>query len=391
MAPRIQNQVVSNTLLPYLSSSSTSTCLPRLSTSSSQALAYSPRSSCRSFSSSVAPQTRQRREMFQWLSGPGARFKNHVPGETNYLTARKTPDGKLLRTSRPFIDNQQYRSEPILSVDLQNEIYDRVVKHKKSVRAVSVELDVDMRRVAAVVRLMELQKKMTDEGKSLALPYGRAIHEMLEKTEYEHGVGASRSHENINDLPSHRLTHPQIFYPVSESRQFNRVDAGRVFSGAPALEHEEVARNAVDPYAAVTRVTHKPSAIEMVGKGDEEHQVLQPADTRIPHPHLVAKERDSLNHPEETYANRKVYNERLRAEEKAQEDRRLKAEERRAKRMLRVQPEDSRFEFRIQDVVVSRETTGKNGRGAAAPGRRYGVPANDRKKGEVKIPTRVVV
>lgn len=57
----------------------------------------------------------------------------------------------------------------------------------------------------------------------------------------------------------------------------------------------------------------------------------------------------------------------------------------------KVAPEDSRFEFRISDVVVSKETTGADGRGAKAPGRRYGVPSYERKKGEVKIPTSVRV
>lgn len=51
----------------------------------------------------------------------------------------------------------------MLSEELRNEIHNRVVGQKKSVRAVSVELGVDMRRVAAVVRLVELERGWVKE------------------------------------------------------------------------------------------------------------------------------------------------------------------------------------------------------------------------------------
>ena len=198
-------------------------------------------------------------------------------------------------------------------------------------------------------------------------------------------------HEEINDLPVHRLTDPQIFYPVSESRQFNRVDAGRVFSAAPALEHEQAAKDALDPSETISRITQNPSHIEVVGKGEDEHQVLQPADVRIPHPHMVASRREQILMPNEGAQHHKLYKARLQKEEEADQERKRRSEERKEKQTQRVQVEGSRFEFRINDVVVSQETTGKDGRNARAPGRRYGVPSYDRKKGQVKIPTRVEV
>lgn len=219
----------------------------------------------------------------------------------------------------------------------------------------------------------------------MALPYARAIHEMVPVTPLDH------PHEEINDLPVHRLTNPQIFYPVSESRQFNRVDAGRVFSAAPALEHEQVAKDAANPSEVISRVTQNPSHIELVGKGDEEHQVLQPADVRIPHPHMVTSTRDIKRVPNEGAKHAELYQARLNQQDAADQERKRLAQERKEKQTQRVQPEDSRFEFRINDVVVSQETTGKDGRNARAPGRRYGVPSYDRKKGQVKIPTRVEV
>lgn len=88
-------------------------------------------------------------------------LKSHTPGTTNYLM-RTNPKLKELSIAetRIFPANPAYRSESILSEELRTEIYNRVVKQKKSVRAVSVELKVDMRRVAAVVRLVELEKRM---------------------------------------------------------------------------------------------------------------------------------------------------------------------------------------------------------------------------------------
>jgi len=200
------------------------------------------------------------------------------------------------------------------------------------------------------------------------------------------------AHESINDLPVHKLTEPQIFWPVSESRQFNRVDAGRVFSGAPALEHDQASPiNPDDPADTVSHITRNPQKIERVGKGDDEIQVLQPADVRIPHPHLVAFERDRLAHPGEPKEVMQRYEQRLKAEEDAEQERKRRAKEEEEKRVMKVQPESSRFEFRFKDVEVSKETTGPDGRGWKAPGRRYGVPSYDRKRGAVKIPTKVEV
>ncbi|RDW74341.1 mitochondrial 37S ribosomal protein mS45 [Aspergillus mulundensis] len=333
--------------------------------------------------------------MFTWLNGEGAAYKEHVPGQTNYITdvkARKKDPGAR-STNRPFPLNPAFVSEPVLSEELRNEIYERVVVKKKSVRLVSHDMGVDMRRVAAVCRLVALERRTREEGKPLALPYARSIHEMVPTTPLYDDPRAQREmpHESINDLPAHRLTDAQIFYPVSESRHFTRVDAGRVFSAAPARNHDIVAQELADPSKAMTRITRNPSQIETVGKGDNEQAVLQPADVRIPHPALIDLERDRIARPNEMNAVIKGHMARLEEEEAAEGERKRRAEERRESRIQHVTPEESRFEFRFKDVVVSRETTGVDGRGAKAPGRRYGVPSDDRKKGQVKIPTRVEV
>lgn len=207
-----------------------------------------------------------------------------------------------------------------------------------------------------------------------------------------------RPHESINDLPVHRLTEPQIFYPVSESRQFTRIDAGRVFSAAPARLHTEAIATAANPSEAFRSIVQNPSQIERVGKDDsnshkydEETQILQPADVRIPHPQLIDLERARLAQPNEWRERRQRYEERLREDEEAEAERKRLAMERAERKIVKIQPDSSRFEFRFKNVVVSKETTGSDGRGPLGTGRRYGVPNYDRKKGQVKIPTKVVV
>jgi hypothetical protein len=195
-------------------------------------------------------------------------------------------------------------------------------------------------------------------------------------------------HEPINDLPAHPLTGSQIFYPVPESRSFNRVEAGRVFSGAPAMEHSEAAEIS-HPSDLSEKILEDPNSIGWVGKGDNARQILQPADVRIPHPHLVALERDRLAHPNEYLAVADLQSKRLERQDAIEQARRERMQARREKKVTLVSPEDSRFDYRIKDTIYTKETTGADGRGSKAAGRRYGVPHRDRTRGEVKIPTRV--
>ncbi|GLI80788.1 hypothetical protein PoHVEF18_009145 [Penicillium ochrochloron] len=382
MAPRIQSRRVSNALLPYLTSSQAS------STSSISSTCPSSQLFSRQFSATAAPQTKLRRQMFQWLSTEGAALKHHIPGETNYLSGRADRDGDSNEAPRPFPGNRTFISEAVLSEDLRNEVYVRVVEKKKSLRAVSVELGIDMKRIAAVVRLVEMERRQRAQGKPLALPYARAVHEMIPTTPLAQDGERQTFHEPINDLPAHPSTGAQIFYPVPESRSFTRVDAGRVFSGAPALE-KAVADKISHPSDLVDDIIQNPNSIEWVGKGENARQVLQPADVRIPHPQLVKLELDRKAFPNERRAVTQRHAERVEKQEAAEQERRERAHARREKSIQHVEPEGSRFDYRIQDAKFTKETTGADGRAPWAPGRRYGVPAEDRKRGMVKIPTRV--
>lgn len=228
------------------------------------------------------------------------------------------------------------------------------------------------------------------QKKPLARPFARAVQQMLPTTQLAKEGERQMRHESINDLPVHHLTRAQIFYPVSESRQFNRADAGRVFSGAPALLAKDRDKPINSP-EAINKVTHNYNNIEYLGRGDSAEQVLLPADVRIPHPHLVASEYDKIHLDEEEIEKTPPFEKHVEAADKAQKKRKERRKQKYEQSMTRVEPEGSRYEFRFRDAVVTQQTTGQTGRGTKAPGRRYGVPTSDRKRGQVKIPTKVTV
>ena len=167
---------------------------------------------------------------------------------------------------------------------------------------------------------------------------------MLPQTPYNVDA-APTPHESINDLPVHRATRSQLFLPVSESRHFTRVDAGKAF----------------DPD-------------------------LLPADERVPHPELIELEKERLaSVPREERIQRqreRMDTERQRKE--ARETKRREVEERHVKVVI---PPGARAEFRFRNVKV--ESVGPTGRDRNGVGARYGFPHEDRKRGQIKIPTRV--
>jgi len=223
------------------------------------------------------------------------------------------------------------------------------------------------------------------QGKDLALPYARAVHSMVPVNRLDpNSRRPMEAHESINDLEQHPVTYPQIFYPTSESRAFNRTDAGRVFSGAPRLSDEQ-------------DVGQRGSAIEawqdtkpdIIGRPGKLRPVLKPADSRIPHPHLIAYEKDKIDPELERREVERRYLERL-AEE---ETRRKQASERAAQdeESKRTKIDMGRWQFVVTEVMATRNGTGLDGRGSKSPGFRYGVPSQERKKGQIKIPTEVRV
>lgn len=163
--------------------------------------------------------------MFRWLNGPGSAFRHPLPGSTNYLNAydrngrlvrakarsvgkvsqekeekkdeedkededqeidedggikpektKKIQEAKVRETKNvpslpkesvedlmPFPMNRQFRSQHVLSEELKDAIYERVMVEGDSVRNVSAALGVEMNRVAAVVRLKAVEKEWEKE------------------------------------------------------------------------------------------------------------------------------------------------------------------------------------------------------------------------------------
>ena len=64
---------------------------------------------------------------------------------------------------RPFPLNKHFRSQPVLSEDLREAIYQRVVRDGATVSLASVEFGVSNERVAAVVRLKQVEKEWVAE------------------------------------------------------------------------------------------------------------------------------------------------------------------------------------------------------------------------------------
>lgn len=80
-------------------------------------------------------------------------YRKNNPGETNYLR-----QGSNRNDNRPFPLNPQFISEPVLDDKAREMIWEKVMREGETIKAVSAELGVDIRRVAAVVRLKEVEK-----------------------------------------------------------------------------------------------------------------------------------------------------------------------------------------------------------------------------------------
>lgn len=177
------------------------------------------------------------------------------------------------------------------------------------------------------------------QGKPLAKPYAKAVLRMVPTTK----LGAE-PHEPINDVHVHSYTMQQVFHPTSESREFTRWDAAKAFG-----EH------------------------------------ILPVDKKMRIPELLGLERELAAGVDRASAEENFTQAALKSERDAaaREARRLKKEEEKKTRV-----DSGRFEFRFEDVDVE-GLVGRTGRGRKAVGWRYGAPFTDRKKGMVKIPTKV--
>ncbi|KAI0201848.1 eukaryotic mitochondrial regulator protein-domain-containing protein [Astrocystis sublimbata] len=284
--------------------------------------------------------TKIRRQFREWERNAGRRFRRPA-GKPQYLT--DLDGGGDVPTNNPFPQNMLFKNHGVLDDKAREIIWEKIMRDGETIKAVSAEHGVDIRRVAAIVRLKEVEKDWIAKKKLLAKPYARAVLSMLPT----HSINRTRSgkpFEPINELHVHPYTMQQIFWPTSESRHFTREDAAKAF-----------------------------------------HETLLSPDQRVPHPELIQMERDVLQGLPVWDASERFKQAAMESERKAAEKQAAKVA-REEKMTQRVNTE--RFEFRFK--MFNSENVGSKGKARNAVGWRYGAPHDDRSKDhQIKIPTSV--
>ncbi|PSR94017.1 eukaryotic mitochondrial regulator protein-domain-containing protein [Coniella lustricola] len=244
---------------------------------------------------------------------------------------------------QPFPNNPFFKAPLVLDEAAREMIWKRVFMDEEPIKVVSAELGIDIRRVAAVVRMKTVEKEWVNEGKKLATPYRKAIMSMLFLHKYRKGQ-PPQPLEPHNEIHVHSYTMQQLFVPTSESRQFTREDAAEAF-----------------------------------------HHTMLSADERIPHKEYVEyiKRIDKGMSGEKS---KKLFVEESKASQAADEARDRQVGEN-ANKLTTAVP-TPRFEFRFKKMRA--DDVGKDGRSRKGVGWRYGAPYEDRKKDQIKIPTQIV-
>ncbi|KJZ74328.1 hypothetical protein HIM_06334 [Hirsutella minnesotensis 3608] len=278
--------------------------------------------------------SRARQRMFDWMkSREGVELARSSGRGPRYLGPME---------DQPFPLNPLFRSQPVLDDQTKEIIWEKVIKNGEALKAVSAEMSIDVRRIAAVVRLKEMQRQWERDGIRLATPYAKAVMGMLPKTSWREGED-NPPHEAINEVHVHKWSMRQLFVPVSESRHFTRADAAKAF-----------------------------------------HDKLLPVDARSPMPQLIDMEKRVQRGASKEESMKKF----KRATQKEEETLARRIEQERAEEARKTTRHfTGRYEFRFKEISV--DDVGKEGRSAKGTGWRYGAPLQDRKRGMVKIPTSV--
>ncbi|KAI0162243.1 eukaryotic mitochondrial regulator protein-domain-containing protein [Xylariaceae sp. FL1272] len=332
MPPRIPIQAIDASAILHPSSGA-SVCLSQASRQQATA----------AFSTSVArPRFSQRRRDFRkWEAERGSAYKIHrTPGTPNYLASNLVFDEEGNKKF-PFPINKHFVSHPVLDDAARELVWEKIMRRGETIKSVSAEYGIDIRRVAAIVRLKEVEKDWISRGERLAKPYAKAVLSMVPTWRISTDQ-QNDPYERINEIHVHPLAMQQIFWPTSESKHFTREDAAKAF-----------------------------------------HPTLLSADKRIPHPELVQMEREVAEGRALWDASERFKQAAMESERKAAEKQQAKvaAEEKKINRV-----NTDRFEFRFRDFNA--EAVGHKGRSRNAVGWRYGTPYPDRAKDhQIKIPT----
>jgi hypothetical protein len=102
--------------------------------------------------------TKARRDFFEWLDNEGRQYRYHDEPGPKYLPKSSESDKHKKNTSQPFPHNPHFISSQVLSEESRELIWRKVMREGETIKAVSAEFGIDIRRVAAVVRLKEVEK-----------------------------------------------------------------------------------------------------------------------------------------------------------------------------------------------------------------------------------------
>ncbi|KLU90561.1 hypothetical protein MAPG_10413 [Magnaporthiopsis poae ATCC 64411] len=172
----------------------------------------------RGFSATAAAETRLRRYFWHWIKRHKAELLQTQGQPDKPAPAYIPPRFGVQNTRHPFPLNPQFQSHSVLSEELREDIWRRVMVEGEPMLSVSAELGVDVRRVSAVVRLKEVERTWVDKGKPLARPYAKAIMSMVPQT------FPGKRHEPFNEIPVHTFTTQQLFVPSSRRVEFRFKD-----------------------------------------------------------------------------------------------------------------------------------------------------------------------
>lgn len=105
--------------------------------------------------------SRSRRAYRAWFAKQGKSLRETKP-HVEYLPLTANPKKfEEVNTEIPFPRNREFVSAPVLDEAARELVWEKVMRKGQPIKTVSAEYGIDMRRVAAVVRLKEIEKEWT--------------------------------------------------------------------------------------------------------------------------------------------------------------------------------------------------------------------------------------
>ncbi|PVV04090.1 hypothetical protein BB560_001410 [Smittium megazygosporum] len=159
-----------------------------------------------------------------WLNREGARFKNVVPGSTNYV------GGKV-----PFPLNPYFRPSPPMSDELKDRIYHRYLSDpfRNTPHFLGRVYKISYKRVEAILKLKAIEATMLDKGNALQKKFQKGMENVL-------GVpdpNKATFYEPFKVSPF-KIKNP-LFKTINEFEEFTPEDAAKELNKEPFAEIEK--------------------------------------------------------------------------------------------------------------------------------------------------------